>query len=156
MAAMFAMKPVGTVRSPFTSTAQIPAGKGALHEAEGVLEILPELEAGLTDLEGFSHLYLICAFDRAEGFDLMTSTPLDPRPHGMFSTRSPRRPNPIALTVVRLLRREGSRLHVRGLDMLDGTPILDLKPYLSSVPADELKRGWMTEAERKASPGGTP
>ena len=156
MAAMFTMTPIGTVRSPLTSTAQIPTGKGARHESEGVLEILPELEAGLTDLEGFSHLYVIWAFDRAEGFELMTTTPLDPRPHGVFSTRSPRRPNPIALTVVRLLRREGNRLHVRGLDMLDGTPILDLKPYLSSVPADELKRGWMTEAERNASPGGFP
>jgi tRNA (adenine37-N6)-methyltransferase len=155
MAAMFAMKPIGTVRSPFASAAEIPTGMGARHEAEGVLEILPELEAGLTDLEGFSHLYVIWAFDRAEGFDLMATTPLDPRPHGVFSTRSPRRPNPIALTVVRLLRREGSRLHVRGLDMLDGTPILDLKPYLSSVPAEELKCGWMTEAERKALPGGT-
>lgn len=156
MAAMFAMKPIGTVRSPLAKNAQIPTGTGARHEAEGVLEILPELEAGLTDLEGFSHLYVIWAFDRAEGFDLMTTTPLDPRPHGVFSTRSPRRPNPIALTVVRLLRREGNRVHVRGLDMLDGTPILDLKPYLSNVPAVELKRGWMTEAEWKASSGDTP
>lgn len=156
MAAMFAMKPIGTVRSPLADRAQIPTGKGARHEAEGVLEILPELEAGLTDLEGFSHLYVIWVFDRAEGCDLMTSTPLDPRPHGVFATRSPRRPNPIALTVVRLLRREGNRLHVRGLDMLDGTPILDLKPYLSSVPAEELKRGWMSEVEGKASSGEAP
>jgi tRNA (adenine37-N6)-methyltransferase len=153
---MFVMRPIGTVRSPFSGTAQIPTGQGARHEAEGVLEILPELEAGLTDLEGFSHLYVIWAFDRAEGCDLMATTPLDPRPHGVFSTRSPRRPNPIALTVVRLLRRDGNRLHVRGLDMLDGTAILDLKPYLSSVPPDELKRGWMAEVERKAPPGGTP
>jgi len=156
MAAMFTMKPIGTVRSPLADKSQIPKGPGARHEAEGVLEILPELEAGLTDLEGFSHLYVVWVFDRSEGFDLMTSTPLDPRPHGVFSTRSPRRPNPIALTVVRLLRREGNRLYVRGLDMLDGTPILDLKPYLSSVPADELKRGWMTEVEEKAAPGDTP
>lgn len=153
--AVFAMKPIGTVRSPHSDTAQIPKGAGARHEAEGVLEILPELEAGLTDLEGFSHLYVIWVFDRSEGFDLMTSTPLDSRPHGVFSTRSPRRPNPIALTVVRLLRRDGNRIHVRGLDMLDGTPILDIKPYLSSIPTDELKRGWMTEAE-EASSGDTP
>ncbi len=153
---MFAMKPIGTVRSTLTDRAQIPTGKGARHEAEGVLEILPELEAGLTDLEGFSHLYVIWVFDRAEGYDLMTATPLDPRPHGVFSTRSPRRPNPIALTVVRLLRREGHRLHVRGLDMLDGTPILDVKPYLSNVPEGELERGWMTEVEKKASPRDTP
>lgn len=155
MAAMFAMKPIGTVRSPLAHLEQVPKGKGARHEAEGVLEILPELEAGLTDLEGFSHLYVIWAFDRAEGCDLVTATPLDPRPHGVFATRSPRRPNPIALTVVRLLRRDGNRVHVRGLDMLDGTPILDLKPYLSSVPAAEIKRGWMTELERGAPSGDT-
>jgi len=156
MAAMFDMKPIGTVRSPHAHKAQIPTGMGARHEAEGVLEIRPELEAGLTDLEGFSHLYVIWVFDRAEGYDLMTTTPLDPHPHGVFATRSPRRPNPIALTVVRLLRRDGNLLHVRGLDMLDGTPILDLKPYLSSVPADELKRGWMTDVERKAPSADSP
>lgn len=150
------MKPIGHVRSPLAGTEQIPTGAGARHEAEGVLEVLPELEAGLTDLEGFSHLYVIWAFDRAEGFDLLTTTPLDALPHGVFSTRSPRRPNPIALTVVRLLRREGRRLHVRGLDMLDGTPILDLKPYLSSVPAEELKRGWMTGAEARAGRASEP
>lgn len=148
---MYAMTAIGFVRSPLAEREQIPTGAGARHETEGVLEVLPELEAGLTDLERFSHLYVIWAFDRAEGFDLLTTTPLDARPHGVFSTRSPRRPNPIALTVVRLLRREGCRLHVRGLDMLDGTPILDLKPYLSSVPEHELKRGWMTEAEARAA-----
>ena len=153
---MFEMKPIGHVRSPHASTTQIPTGAGARHEAEGVLELLPGLEAGLTDLEGFSHLYVLWVFDRAEGFDLLTTTPLDSRPHGVFSTRSPRRPNPIALTVVRLLRREGNRLHVSGLDMLDGTPILDLKPYLSSVPEQELKRGWMTDAEARAGQATKP
>ncbi|MBI5169124.1 MAG: tRNA (N6-threonylcarbamoyladenosine(37)-N6)-methyltransferase TrmO [Candidatus Eisenbacteria bacterium] len=148
--AVFTMKPIGHARSALADTSRIPTGAGARHEAEGVLELLPELEAGLTDLEGFSHLYVLWVFDRAEGFDLLTTTPLDARPHGVFATRSPRRPNPIALTVVRLLRREGRRLFVRGLDMVDGTPILDVKPYLSSVPEHELVRGWMTEAEARA------
>ncbi len=140
------MTPIGTIRSPYTSTAEIPKGPGATHEAEGVLELLPKLETGLTDIEGFSHLYVIWVFDRAEGYDLLATPPTDNRPHGVFATRSPRRPNPIGLTVVRLLRRDGPRLHVRGLDMLDGTPILDIKPYLSSVPAAELRRGWLAEA----------
>ncbi len=140
---------IGTIRSPYTSTAEIPKGPGATHEAEGVLELLPELETGLTDIEGFSHLYVIWVFDRAEGYDLLATPPTDNRPHGVFATRSPRRPNPIGLTVVRLLRRDGPRLHVRGLDMLDGTPILDIKPYLSSVPAAELRRGWLAEAEAR-------
>ena len=125
---MIPLEPIGVVRSPHARTDEIPKGAGARHEAEGTLEILPEFEAGLADIEGFSHLYVIWAFDRAEGFDLLTTTPLDDRPHGVFATRSPRRPNPIALTVVRLLWRDGRRLHVRGLDMLDRSPILDLKP----------------------------
>lgn len=143
------MKSIGTIRSPFTDSAEIPKGPGATHEAEGVLELLPELEAGLTDIEGFSHLYVIWVFDRAEGYDLLSTPPTDSRPHGIFATRAPRRPNPIGLTVVRLLRRDGPRLHVRGLDMLDGTPILDIKPYLTSVPPAELRRGWLAEAEAR-------
>jgi tRNA (adenine37-N6)-methyltransferase len=149
----FVMKPIGVVRSPYRDTADIPKGPGAKHEAEGTLELLPEYEAGLTDIEGFSHLHVIWVFDRAEGFDLMPTPPTDTKPHGVFSTRSPRRPNPVALTVVRLLGREGRRLHVRGLDMLDGTPILDIKPYLTSVPPEELRRGWMEEAERRSTQG---
>jgi tRNA-Thr(GGU) m(6)t(6)A37 methyltransferase TsaA len=139
------MTSIGTVRSPYAQTSQIPKGPGAEHTAEGILEIAPELEAGLTDIEGFSHLYVIWAFHRADGYDLMATPPTDTRAHGVFATRAPRRPNPIGLTVVQLLRREGRNLHVRGVDMLDGTPILDIKPYLSNVPADQLRRGWLDE-----------
>lgn len=145
------MRPVGFVRSPFTETAQIPKGPGAEHKAEGVLELLPELEAGLTDVEGFSHLFVVWVFDRAQGYELMGTPPSDDRPHGVFATRSPRRPNPIGLTVVELLGRDGLRLRVRGLDMLDGTPILDIKPYLSSVPEEKLRRGWLAAAEARRS-----
>jgi tRNA-Thr(GGU) m(6)t(6)A37 methyltransferase TsaA len=147
---MFTFRPIGYVHSPYKDTSSIPRGLGAKHEAEGELEILRSFAPGLTDIEGFSHLFVIWAFDRAEGFDLIAHPPTDEkRPHGVFSTRSPRRPNPIALTVVELLRREGASLHVRGVDMLDGTPILDIKPYLSSIPADKLRRGWLAEAEAR-------
>ena len=84
----------------------------------------------------------------------MGAPPSDNRPHGVFATRSPHRPNPIGLTVVELIGREANRLHVRGLDMLDGTPILDLKPYLSNVPPDRLRRGWLAEVEALASQSG--
>jgi tRNA (adenine37-N6)-methyltransferase len=94
---------------------------------------------------------VIWVFDRVAGYDLRATPPTDTRPHGVFATRSPRRPNPIGLTVVQLLRRDGPRLHVRGIDMLDGTPILDIKPYLSSVPAKRLKRGWLAEAEARTA-----
>ena len=115
-----------------------------------MLELNPEFEVGLTDIEGFSHLFVIWEFDRSEGFELLGTPPFDDRPHGVFATRSPRRPNPIGLTVVELLGREGSRLRVRGVDMIDGTPILDIKPYLSSVLTERLRRGWVAEAEGRA------
>ena len=145
---MFSPQPIGYVKSPYQDSKQIPKGLGAKHDAEGILEILPQFEAGLTHIEGFSHLFVLWVFDRAEGFDLVATPPIDHRPHGVFATRSPRRPNPIGLTVLELLRRAGADLHVRGIDMLDGTPILDLKPYLSSIPAESLRRGWLAEAEQ--------
>jgi tRNA (adenine37-N6)-methyltransferase len=148
---MFSPQPIGYVKSPYRNTKEIPKGLGAKHEAEGVLEILPQFESGLADIDGFSHLFVLWMFDRSEGFDLVGVPPIDNRPHGVFATRSPRRPNPIGLTVVELLRRQGNRLHVRGVDMLDGTPILDLKPYLSSIAPERLRRGWIADAEARAS-----
>lgn len=146
---MISPQPIGYIRSPYTNTKEIPKGFGVKHEAEGTLEILPQFEPGLTDIEGFSHLFVIWEFDRSEGYELLGTPPIADRPHGVFATRSPRRPNPIGLTVVELLHREGRALHVRGLDMLDRTPILDLKPYLSSIPAETLRRGWLDEAEAR-------
>lgn len=146
---MFSMQPIGYVKSQYKETQEIPKGLGAKHEAEGGLEIRAELEPGLTDIEGFSHLIVIWTFDRSEGFDLMVTPPSDNRPHGVFATRAPRRPNPIGLTIVELLGREGPVLRVRGIDMLEGTPILDIKPYLSNVPPERLRRGWLDEAEER-------
>ena len=144
---MFTSKAIGVIRSPYTSTSAIPKGPGAKHDAEGVLAIAPEYAGGLQDVEGFSHLFVLWEFDKSDGFDLVGRPPLDDRPHGVFATRSPRRPNPIGLTVVELLGRDGGDLRVRGVDMLDGTPILDIKPYLSSIPMEKLQRGWLAEAE---------
>ncbi len=146
---MFTFRPIGSIESPYKDTSAIPMGLGAKHDAEGILKVLPEFAPGLADIEGFSHLFVIWVFDRNSGFELTACPPSDNRVHGVFATRSPRRPNPIGLTVVQLLRREGAELHVRGVDMLDGTPVLDIKPYLSSVPAETLRRGWLAEAERR-------
>ena len=146
---MFTPRPIGHVRSPYKATGEVPKGLGAKHEAEGTLEVLPEFEAGLTDIEGISHLFVLWEFDRAQGFELVGTPPCDDRPHGVFATRSPYRPNPIGLTVVELIRREGARLYVRGVDMLDGTPILDIKPYLSGVPEEKVRRGWLAEVEAR-------
>ena len=132
---MFTSQPIGFVSSPYKDASEIPKGLGAKHEADGVLKILPEFEPGLTDIEGFSHLIVIWEFDRSQGFELLGTPPSDNRPHGVFATRSPRRPNPIGLTTVELLRREGIELHVRGVDMLDGTPILDIKTLPVQYPS---------------------
>lgn len=146
---MFTSRTIGFVSGPYKNTSEIPKGFGVKHDAEGLLRVLPEFGLGLTDIEGFSHLFVLWEFDRSEGFQLLGTPPIDNRPHGVFATRSPRRPNPIGLTVVELLRCEGSDLHVRGIDMLDGTPILDIKPYLSSIPSEKLRRGWLAEAEAR-------
>lgn len=146
---MYSMQAIGYVKSPYKEARDVPKGLGARHEAEGVLAVLPEFAAGLADIEGFSHLYVLWFFDRAQGFELVGKPPTDDREHGVFATRSPRRPNPIGLTVVELLHREGEGLRVFGVDMLDGTPILDIKPYLSSIAPEKLRRGWLAEAEER-------
>ena len=151
---MFTSRPIGFVSSPYKDASEVPKGLAAKHEADGVLKILPEFEPGLTDIEGFSHLIVLWEFDRSpkigtQEFELLGTPPSDNRPHGVFATRSPRRPNPIGLTTVELLRREGIELHVRSIDMLDGTPILDIKPYLSNIPTEKLRRGWLAEAEER-------
>ncbi len=157
---MFTSRPIGFVSSPYKDASEVPKGLGAKHEADGVLKILPEFEVGLTDIEGFSHLIVIWEFDRSPKLELhgnrelhrdelLSTPPSDHRSHGVFATRSPRRPNPIGLTTVELRRREGTELHVRGVDMLDGTPILDIKPYLSNIPPEKLRRGWLAEAEAR-------
>jgi tRNA (adenine37-N6)-methyltransferase len=146
---MFTPQPIGFVESPYRDTKEVPKGLGAKHDVEGVLAILPAFEPGLTDIDGFSHLFVLWVFDRSEGFELLGTPPSDNRPHGVFATRSPKRPNPIGLTVVELLRRDGPLLYVRGVDMLDGTPILDIKPYLSSIPEPSLRRGWLADAEAR-------
>jgi len=140
----FTFRPIGHIRTPFREPVGMPV-QGLLTDTEGTVELLPELEPGLTDIEGFSHLILLYAFNRTG-----SSVPLLQRPlledveHGVFAIRSPVRPNPIGLTVVRLLGREGCRLRVRGVDMLDGTPLLDLKPYVARFDAPaECRCGWL-------------
>lgn len=130
----------------------IPRGLGAVHQTESVLKLFPQLEAGLTNIEGFSHLCDLRVFDCASGCELLGIPPSDDRPNGVFATRSPQRSNPTGLSVATLVRSDSCNLHVRGVDMLDGTPILDIKPYVSSVPAEELRRGWLAEAEARQIP----
>jgi tRNA-Thr(GGU) m(6)t(6)A37 methyltransferase TsaA len=148
---MFTPWPIGFVSSPYKEGNDIPKELGTSNAAEGVITVLPDFELGLTDIDGFSHLIVLWEFDRSQHFELLGTPPADNRPHGVFATLSPLRPNPIGLTVVELLRRDGADLRVRGVDMVDGTPILDIKPYLSSVPEASLRTGWTAEAEARAN-----
>ena len=153
-AAPILLHPIGVVHSPYRTKDDVPKGLGAKHAAPGAIEIFPEFAAGLADIEGFSHLYVLWIFDRSGDYELLGRNPTDGREHGVFATRSPRRPNPLALSVVELLGRDGAVLRVRGVDMLDGSPVVDLKPYLSSIPPETLRRGWLDAAEAAAkSPG---
>ncbi len=146
------MRPIGYIRNSYSDTGQIPKGLGTKHTMEGMLEVLPQFEPGLQDVEGFSHLFILWVFHETQDYELIGNPPTDDRPHGVFSTRSPRRPNAIGLTVVELIKREGHILHLRGIDMLDGTPVLDIKPYMSSIPMEKLRRGWLGEAEKRSKP----
>jgi len=141
------LEPIGVIRSPFSSREGMPIQPAGAAEVEGTVELRPELADGLADLDGFSHVILIYAFHRSEGYALTVVPFLDSRPHGVFATRAPRRPNPIGLSVVRLDRVDGHVLHVTGLDVLDGTPLLDLKPYVPvfDAPAD-CRTGWLEQA----------
>src|SRR3954469_19797212 len=103
---LFTPRAIGFARTPFNERSQVPKGLGTKHEANGTLEILPEFEAGLKDINGFSHLFVLWMFNRSDGFELLGAPPGEKEPHGVFATRSPFRPNPIALTVVALLRRD--------------------------------------------------
>ncbi len=136
-------RPIGTVRSPFHEPAGTPVQAAASRTAVGVIEIFPEYQAGLQDLEGFSHLILIYHCHLAKGFSLKTKAFLDNREHGVFATRAPARPNPIGISTVRLERVEGARLYIREVDIVDGTPLLDLKPYVPRFDCfPEAQSGW--------------
>jgi tRNA-Thr(GGU) m(6)t(6)A37 methyltransferase TsaA len=138
----FLMRPIGVIRTPFTDTAQTPI-QPARSQATGCVEVNPEYAEGLRDLEGFSHLILLYIFHLSTGYALHVKPFLDDQFRGLFATRYPARPNPIGLSVVRLLVRRGNQLDIEGVDMLDGTPLLDIKPYVPEFDVrTETRTGW--------------
>lgn len=140
-------QPIGIIHSPFCDIADMPIQPAGALGVAGTVEIRPELAAGLTDLEGFSHIILLYHLHRAGDAQLQVTPFLDARPHGVFATRAPRRPNPIGLSVVRLVAREGTRLHIENVDVLDGTPLLDIKPYVPEFDEHPAERvGWLEQA----------
>jgi len=146
------LKPIGVIHSPFTDPKSMPIQPVSDNSAAGSVELFPEFAAGLRDVEGFSHVYLLYHFHRSRAYSLMVTPYLDTVPRGLFATRAPNRPNPIGLSLVRLVRVEGSQLHVENLDVLDGTPLLDIKPHVPEFDcAPGARIGWLEKAAGRMS-----
>ena len=141
------LRPIGVVHSPFRVREDIDPRRNirrnGFRDVRGELEIDPAYAAGLRDIGGFSHLIVLFAFHKSGPGHLLVKPPSETRKRGVFSTRSPHRPNPLGMTIVRLLGRRGNVLKVSGIDMLEGTPILDIKPYTSRDIRRNVRRGWM-------------
>ena len=143
------LKSIGQVHSPLKNKQDIEpekfAARNGFDPIVGELEINDEFAEGLSDIEDFSHIIVIFGFHKAEGFKLLTTPFLDNTPRGVFATRSPHRPNPIGMTIVKIIERKNNILRVSGMDMFDGTPILDIKPYTSRDQKEEIEIGWLTD-----------
>ncbi len=137
--------PIGTVRSPYTSTGSIPLCAAEKLEEEATVHVLPEYVEGLADLDGFSHIILLVHMHQATTTQLKVHPPVDDSGgvRGVFATRSPLRPNHIGLTIVELVRIDGGEMVVRGIDLLDGTPVLDIKPYTPYDARSPIEIGWL-------------
>ena len=147
------LEPVGMIHSPFKKKEDIESKKYAdpkgFDSVQGELEIFKEYEVGLKDTEGFSHLIVLFAFHESEGYSLHTKPLLEDTLRGVFSTRSPHRPNSLGLTVVKVIERKGNIVKVSGIDMIEGTPILDIKPYTSRDQKSPIKLGWLENRMKK-------
>jgi tRNA-Thr(GGU) m(6)t(6)A37 methyltransferase TsaA len=138
---------IGTLYSPHKNTEDMPRQPKFAKGIRGTVVIEPEFIEGLRDLEGFSHIYLICYLHKVEAFKLSSNPPMDNQSHGVFATRSPHRPNPISLSIVKLVSIEGDVLTIEDVDLLDGTPVLDIKPYSPPFNQDEpIRTGWLESA----------
>lgn len=138
--------PIGVVHSPFKEPRGVPIQSAVARDIQGSVEIFPEYAEGLKDIEGFSHIILIFHFHLSKGFSLKVKPYLDDKLRGVFVTRAPSRPNPIGMSIVRLIRREGATLYIQNVDIVDGTPLLDIKPYVPEFdPKEKFRIGWLRE-----------
>lgn len=139
---------IGTIHTPFKSIEGMPIQPAGAESVPGTVEVYPEYSEGLKDLDGFSHIILVYHFHKAAKSKLVVTPFMDDQPRGVFATRAPKRPNPIGLSIVRLLKIEGSTIEVENVDILDGTPLIDIKPYVpdfDEYPADRV--GWLEHAK---------
>jgi tRNA-Thr(GGU) m(6)t(6)A37 methyltransferase TsaA len=145
-------RPIGIIRSPYKETEGTPIQTTGAKGVGGTAEIVSECAEGLRDLEGFSHIILIYHFHLSRGYALTVKPFLDDTPRGVFATRAPKRPNAIGISVVRLVKIEGTTLHIEGVDIVDSTPLLDIKPYVPEFDAKEAERtGWLAGRAEKAA-----
>ena len=139
-------RPIGVVHSPFKETRGTPIQATAAKDVSGIVELFPEYAEGLKDIEGFSHIFLIYSFHLSGQSPLIITPYLEDEEHGVFATRAPSRPNSIGISVVRLTKVTENILHVKDLDIVDGTPLLDIKPYVPEFDIrEEARKGWLTE-----------
>jgi len=142
-------KRIGVIRSPYTPEVGAPRQGRLWPNVASLIVVDSKFEEGLKDIETFSHIIVLYAFDRSSGWSPTVQTPWEKMRHGVFATRSPRRPNPIGMTVVKLLKRLGPTLHVQGLDAFDGTPVLDLKPYIPRFDrVEQANQGWLVDGKQ--------
>lgn len=149
------MDTIGIIRTPYKEKKDCPIQPLYAFGVSGCVEVLEQYAGGLKDIETFSHIYLLYLFDRAEAISLVRSTFLDDTPHGIYASRHPCRPNGIGMSIVKLIRRDGNSLIVDGVDMLDETPLLDIKPYIpkyDSFPA--ASEGWTANKQWRQKPEG--
>ncbi len=150
--AEFVFRPIGYVRSVHTDPKETPIQPVYTDGTQARVEVLPEYEAGLRDLEGFSHIYLIYYFHRAKPVQLVLKPYLEDTEHGIFATRTPHRPNPIGFSLVRLVERQGNILIVKDVDILDGTPLLDIKPFIPRFDyRQDVRVGWQEQVPEQAA-----
>jgi tRNA-Thr(GGU) m(6)t(6)A37 methyltransferase TsaA len=144
------LKQIGTVHSPFKKPEGTPIQPAAGKDIRGSVEIFPEYVKGLKDLEGFSHILLLCYFHLAKKPRLLGRPYMDDEERGIFAIRGPSRPNPIGLSTVRLEKIEGNMLYIRDLDIIDGTPLLDIKPYVPDFDSkQDVRFGWLEKKVQK-------
>jgi len=137
---------IGIIHSHFKDIKGMPIQPTAAKGARGTIEIKPEYVDGLKDIEGFSHIILIYHFHLSEDYSLDVKPFMDDKLHGVFATRAPRRPNPIGISVVKLVKAEGRTLHIEDVDIVNGTPLLDIKPYVPAFDAPKVERiGWLSK-----------